>query len=75
MAKKKLKFRPRRKFDMGATFRNRTSNKEQEEQRQSILMGQELRQVFPNEEERQTYIKALFDGMTVKGIDDEEIDA
>jgi hypothetical protein len=55
--KRKLQFKPRRKLDMGATFNyKRESSKEQQEQRELVLLDNKLRRVFPNEKERQEYI-------------------
>lgn len=58
--KRKLRFKQRRKLDMGATFNyKRASSKEQQEQRELVLMNNRLRKAFPDEQERQEYIQNL----------------
>lgn len=71
--KRKLKFKPRRKLDMGATFNyKRTSSKEQQERRELVLLDNKLRRVFPNEEERQAYIHNAIEALD-KEIGDENV--
>lgn len=61
--KNKLRFKKRRPLDMGAIFRKRASTPEQKEQRELVLMDQEIRRAIPNEQKREQYINALIEGL------------